>query len=321
MAWLTWRQHRSNAAFLGAMLLVLGVAVIYLSIAGAGLLAEVRSCNAALGACGAMQTWFNSDMQEWWQLLLMAVVVTPVLIGMSVGAPLIPRELEGGTHLLAWSQGVPRRRWFLIRAALLVVGAALAAAVLAAIAQGWFAMQRDLVGGGAVLTIWSGFDIAPPVVIAYTVFAVALGIAAGAALRRTQAAMAVTLGGYIVVRVSIAVLARWRYLSPVVFHQLAGGQLTASPPAPGPGDWWLSTSVWFDAAGHPLNAVSVSKLISSCTGNTQATCPRALQGVYALVQYQPGSRFWLFQGIEAAIFVLLAAGLLALAHRLVLRIR
>jgi hypothetical protein len=321
MTWLTWRQQRWNAAFVGAMLLVLGAAAVSLTIASASLLAEVRSCNPAQGACGAVQAWFNSDLQEWWQLLLMAVVVIPVLIGVFVGAPLIPRELEGSTHLLAWSQGVPRGRWFLTRAVLLVAGVAAAAALLAAVAQGWFAMQRDLVGGGGVLAIWSGFDIAPPVVIADTLFAVALGIAAGAALRRTQPAMAVTLVVYVAVRVSIAVLARWRYLPPVVFHQLAGGQLTAGTPAPGPGDWYLSTSVWFEAGGHPLNAMSVSQLIYRCTGNTQATCPRALQGVYALVQYQPASRFWTFQGVEAAIFVLLAAGLLALAYRLVRRLR
>src|ERR1039458_9394569 len=321
MTWLTWRQHRSNAAFVGAMLLVLGVTVIYLSIAGAGLLAEARSCTPAQGACGAMQAWFNSDLQTWWGLVLQAVVVVPVLIGMFVGAPLIPRELEGGTHLLAWSQGVTRGRWFLVRAALLVVGAAVSAAVLAAIAQGWFAMERDLGSGNGFLTIWSGFDIAPPGENAYTLFALALGIAAGAALRRTQPALALTLFAYVAVRVSIAVLARWRYLPPVVFHELAGGQLTASPPAPGPGDWELSSGPWLNAAGHPTNALSVSQLISQCTGNTQATCPRALDGVYLLAQYQPASRFWLFQGIEATIFVLLAAGLLVLAHRLVMRIR
>jgi hypothetical protein len=322
MTWFTWRQHRSNAAFAGAMLLVLGVAVIYLSIAGAGLLAEVRSCTPAQGACGAMQAWFNSNLQTWWGLVLMVVVVVPVLIGMAVGARLIPRELEAGTHLVAWSQGVPRGRWFLVRAALLVLGAAVAAAVLAAIAQGWFAMQRDL-GGNPVLSIWGGFDSAPPVVIAYTLFALALGIAAGAALRRTQPAMAVTLVGFIAVRVSIAVLARWRYLPPVVFHELAGGQLTAGTPAPGPDDWLLNSAPpgFFDAAGHPLNAASVSQLISRCTGNTQATCPRALAGVYSLTQYQPASRFWLFQGIEAGLFVLLAALLFALAYRLVMRIR
>jgi hypothetical protein len=154
---------------------------------------------------------------------------------MAFGAPLIPRELEAGTHLLAWSQGVPRGRWFLVRAALLVLGTVAAAAVLAAIAQGWFAMQRDL-GGDPGLSIWSGFDIGPPVVIAYTLFALALGIAAGAALRRTQPAQAVTLVAYVAVRVSIAVLARWRYLPPVVFHELAGGQLAAGTPAPGPAD-------------------------------------------------------------------------------------
>jgi hypothetical protein len=318
MAWLTWRQHRSNAALVGAMLLVLGVAVIYLSIAGAGLLAEVRSCTPAQGACGATQAWFNSNLQTWWGLVLMAVVVVPALIGMAVGAPLIPRELEAGTQLLAWSQGVTRGRWFLVRAALLVVGAVAAAAVLAAVAQGWFAVQRDL---GGSMTVWGGFDIAPPVVIAYTLFALALGIAAGAALRRTQPAQAVTLVAYVAVRVSIAALARWRYLPPVVFHELAGGQLTASPPAPGPGDWELSSGPWLNAAGHPTNALSVSQLISQCTGNTQATCPRALDGVYLLAQYQPASRFWPFQGVEAAIFVLLAALLLALAYRLVMRIR
>jgi hypothetical protein len=322
MTWLTWRQHRSNAALVGAMLLVLGVAVIFLTIASAGPLADVaRTCAGVQGGCGTMQAWLNSDLQTWWGLVLQVVIVIPVLIGMAVGAPLVPRELEAGTHLLAWSQGVTRGRWFLVRAALLVVGAAVAAAVLTAVAQGWFAMQRDLGGGGAVLTIWSGFDIAPPVVIAYTLFALALGIAAGAALRRTQPAMAVTLVGFIAVRVSIAVLARWRYLPPVVFHELAGGQLTAGTPAPGPGDWQLGSGPWLDAAGHPVNALSVSRLIYQCTGNTQATCPRALDGVHLLAQYQPASRFWLFQGVEAAIFVLLAAGLLALAYRLVLRIR
>jgi hypothetical protein len=67
--------------------------------------------------------------------------------------------------------------------------------------------------------------------------------------------------------------------------------------------------------------LSVSQLISQCTGNTQATCPSALAGVYSLFQYQPASRFWLFQGIEAGLFVVLAALLFALAYRLVMRIR
>lgn len=35
----------------------------------------------------------------------------PAVIGMFWGAPLISRELETGTHYLAWNQGVTRTRW------------------------------------------------------------------------------------------------------------------------------------------------------------------------------------------------------------------
>jgi hypothetical protein len=36
-------------------------------------------------------------------------------------------------------------------------------------------------------------------------------------------------------------------------------------------------------------------------------------GVRALDTYQPGSRYWLFQGIELTIFLLLSAALITLA--------
>ena len=43
-------------------------------------------------------------------------------------------------------------------------------------------------------------------------------------------------------------------------------------------------------------------------------------GAYNWQLYQPGSRFWLFQGIETGIFVVLAALLLYLAIRRIRRI-
>ena len=42
-------------------------------------------------------------------------------------------------------------------------------------------------------------------------------------------------------------------------------------------------------------------------------------GVRTIDTFQPGSRFWLFQGIESAIFLLLAAGLVVLAMWLIRR--
>ena len=44
----------------------------------------------------------------------------------------------------------------------------------------------------------------------------------------------------------------------------------------------------------------------------------AARGFHAQAIYQPATRFWAFQGIEAGIFVVLAAALIALTWRLVL---
>jgi hypothetical protein len=44
----------------------------------------------------------------------------------------------------------------------------------------------------------------------------------------------------------------------------------------------------------------------------------AARGFHSQVIYQPATRFWAFQGIEAGIFVVLAATLITLTWRLVL---
>jgi len=52
------------------------------------------------------------------------VLVTPALIGMFWGAPLVAREFEEGTYRLAWTQSVTRTRWLVVKLA--VVGLATA---------------------------------------------------------------------------------------------------------------------------------------------------------------------------------------------------
>ncbi|MGI8879343.1 MAG: hypothetical protein ACR2KJ_02300 [Jatrophihabitans sp.] len=64
---------------------------------------------------------------------------------------------------------------------------------------------RDLVVGNTELAQWHRFDplhfeIQGIVPIAYSVFAVSLGVAAGAVLRRTLPALGVTIFGYAAVR-------------------------------------------------------------------------------------------------------------------------
>jgi hypothetical protein len=43
--------------------------------------------------------------------LVAATMGIPLLFGVFWGAPLLAREFEDGTHNLAWTQGVTRRRW------------------------------------------------------------------------------------------------------------------------------------------------------------------------------------------------------------------
>ncbi len=57
----------------------------------------------------------------------MIIYVVPALIGVFWGAPLIARELETGTHRLAWNQSVTRTRWLATK--LVIVGAAAAVTV------------------------------------------------------------------------------------------------------------------------------------------------------------------------------------------------
>ncbi len=320
MTWLTWRQHRWEAACVAALVLVVGVGVVLLTVAGSGLASDIaRNCQpdshgVVPNACGSLQAEFSVNFQpKWWWVVAVGVVL-PALIGMFVGAPLITREVENGTHLMVWTQGVTRRRWFLSRIGLVVIGVAAGAGALAMVAQGWFTMQRTL---GSTLNIsqWDGFEIGPPVVIVYTLFALALGIAAGAAIRRTVPAMAATLVGFIAARVAIAQLARPNYLPPLinsgrVLDQPGNGPLIVPDGIYQSSAWSVGNPVLLNPAGKPIPS-------GFCVGSG----PGCFSHVTAVLKYQPGDRFWLFQGIEAAIFAALAIALIAIAYRLVMRIR
>ena len=74
--------------------------------------------------------------------------------------------------------------------------------------------------------------------VAYALFGMALGIAAGALLRRTVPAIAVTLTGFIGVRVLVAEILRPHYLSAITTYYSVAGNWTQ--PA---GAWVLGSGV------------------------------------------------------------------------------
>ncbi len=320
MIWVAWRQHRLQL-LTGALLLMLTGA--FLLATGPGIFSAFR--NTGLAHCLALRTSDCGDLADAFlnrygslQFVVALFLVLPALGGLFWGAPLIAREVEQGTHGLAWTQGVTRGRWFGAKLALLGASAAAGAAILTWGLSWW---SRPLVAAGDQRFTPGIFDIRGIVPIAYALFAVALGVAAGALIRRTVAAMAVAFAGFGAVRLAVDLWLRRHYMAPRVISSTFFGP----SPRSGSGDWVLSTKT-VDAAGRLLGAgrgIDLNLVAPRCPalqpGSGQFPGKDVILGCLQRVGarvvsvYQPGNRYWAFQWIETGIFVLLAAGLIAVS--------
>jgi hypothetical protein len=231
----------------------------------------------------------------------------PALLGIFWGAPLIGRELEQGTHLFVWTQGVTRLRWLATKLTALLALALLLTTTYALLISWWLGPLDRSTGDRFQPGIFDQQGLVP---VAYALFALALGISAGAILKKTMPAMAATLVGFVGLRLIIAGFLRKHFLSPVKKTYI---------PLPGidtnhPGAWVFSQKT-IDGSGHSVPRFSIGSVCPATKTSTQASldhCVRA-HGFLNTDILQPASRFWLFQGIEAAIFFGLTVALLAFA--------
>ncbi|HET9171739.1 MAG TPA: hypothetical protein VFN97_20035 [Actinospica sp.] len=323
MIWVTWRQHRKQLlytlialALAAAVIVPTGLAMHH-EFVSTGLSACIarngtaQLVSTAVPDCGRQSRAFQQDFSG---LTFVGVlfVVFPVFVGIFYGAPLVAQEIEHGTHRLVWTQGVSRTRWALSKFGLIgLVGLAIGG--LYAYAVSWWAAPLLTQGSGRLNYL--SFDIDGVAPVAYTVFAVALGVALGVLVRRTLPAMGITLAAFIAVRAVIEWVARKHYLSPVALKVPVTSTLQYNSYA---GDWIYSNSV-VSASGRTLIAdgqlqcqggdtvsLSVSNAGSIPVESNPCVDP-AYHGAYNVQTYQPGTRFWEFQWIESGIFLGLAA--------------
>ncbi|MEO6317238.1 MAG: ABC transporter permease subunit [Acidimicrobiales bacterium] len=294
MTWLAWRQARTQ-------LLTAAVAVALV----VAVLAATRGRVAATP--GDLSTPLESL-----QLLGTALIGVPAAIGAFWGAPLLARELETGTHRLAWTQGVTRRRWLALKLTLLGAAAAAMTAVFTA-AFTWWSLPLDATGNRIGTANFGQRGIAP---IAYAMFALALGTLIGALVRRTLPAIAFTLVGFFVVRYSFQLLVRPRLVDTV--------ELTRSTTMVGPGNsastagsWVLSSST-VDATGKALSGAGADRLmVDTChltrlsTADDWASCAHRIR-LHDVVKAHPASHFWPLQLLESAAFGALTVALVAM---------
>jgi hypothetical protein len=281
MSWVTWRQHRLE----GAWALTLGAALAA-AIAFVAYQLHAASCGAQVnGYCfnnGLGGTIAQGLVQ--FNLYQYGLVVLPALAGAFIGCPLVAREVENGTHRLAWTQGVTRLRWLAVKLVLIFVPLLVVAAVVGLLE---IILINQL---GATPNHWAFFDQQAPMTVAATLFALSLGVAVGAVVGRSIPAMAVTLIGFVFVRIGLAELARPNYTAPLTYttHEMAS---FSSPPNGYADAWWIDQPSFYDATGHLLS-----------NGGRQVDSAAA----YAVQHYQPADRFWQFQTIESVILSVLA---------------
>jgi hypothetical protein len=302
MAWVTWRQHRSQFVAIAGLLVALAAAVLgtHLPIQAAYHRDTLSEClpPTARAGCDIIVRHFEGEF-DGLVAALRGLVVLPALAGLFIGAPLLARELEHGTHRFAWTQGVTRSRWLLSKTALLAA-ATVAGGVIASALVMWWRSPFDTLDGRMSP---SGFDIEGLVVPAYALFALATGVFAGLLFRRTVAAMSATLVVFAATRLVVLKFLRPNFESPL--HRTAAVADTGRQT----GDWVLSDT-FVDAVGRRITAgrEDLAVLHAQHAGIDPHTYLVTL-GWKRVLSYQPGGRFWTFQVIEAGIFVALAAAI------------
>jgi hypothetical protein len=304
MAWVTWRQHRSQLLAGVGLLVALAAAAFGtdLPIRAAYHRDALSGClpPSARSGCDIIVKHFQGEFDSW-AAAVRGLAVLPALVGLFVGAPLLARELEHGTHRFAWTQSITRRRWLLSRTLLLAVATAASGSLASAIVMWWRGPFDTLEGRMGP----SGFDIEGLVVPAYALFALALGVLAGLLLRRTVAAMTLTLVVFGATRLAVLEFLRPRFLAPL--HRT----VVASDSGRQAGDWVLSDTL-ADAGGRRITTSreDLAVLHAQHAGIDPHTYLVTL-GWKRVISFQPGGRFWSFQLIESGIFVMVAVALIA----------
>jgi ABC-2 family transporter protein len=315
MAWVTWRQHRIALA---GVVVVLGALAVYLWRTGLQIhqaWTAVVTCHPASSyACGAPAGYFNTRYVPKEVIAGILLTLTPALIGAFAGAPVLAREIETGTFRYAWTQGFGRRRWTLGKLVPLAIAVAAAAGALSVLSSWYFQPFFDAHFGTPLAPAL--FDLRGVAYAAWTLAAFSIAALAGMLIRRVVPAMAATLAVYLGLALVPGLWLRQHYLTPV---------LTTRNVLPSYA--WIMNQ-WFTKGGRfafavpqksGLIAVLIQKHCPSAPSSLTLGQCLARHGYTQWTSYQPVTRFWPFQWIEAGWLVALSVLLIAATVWLVRR--
>jgi hypothetical protein len=287
LAWLTWRQHRPViVAGLAVAGLVTG-SMLYVAARIATINQECKNTACPPGSAQAASLTGLFGLTNLSIYLTIIVLFLPLLTGVFLGVPLLAREHEQRTLLLAWSQDITPQRWLWTKLALLGVLTAAAAAAVSAAAD-HLAHIVSIATGKSLFSMGSGagFLVTGMLPLAQTMAWLAVGVALGAAYRRTLPAIFTALTGYIavlflVVRQYPTLMTPLTALVPISGNQDFTSRLGANILVVHQG-----MNTIYDASGHAMNPAAVQSL---CPSANSDPC-RAQHHLMEALRYQPGSR-------------------------------
>jgi hypothetical protein len=314
MTWLTWRLHRAEA-MIGIPLFIALIAIMVSAAGGVDAAYDAASdidCfdNGSDPLCSGLLSDYYLKVSNWSNLTTLLHGV-PLAAAALIAIPTL-QELERGTHRLSWTQSISRRRWALVRIGFAVGIMTLITAVWAVVAANWreslFPIENHTFGRDP-------FELSPPVLFGYGLFALALGLTGAVVIRRLIPTLGLLAVGFIGTRIFTTFYLRERFRSPI--HE-------TNSVANDPGaffayaDRWILDESWLSRTGERLSWEYVNRLCIPLTDeqNTE-TYYRQCQidnGLQYFRSYHPTDRVSQFQLIETALFLGLAAVLLAFTY-------
>ncbi|MFI1156241.1 ABC transporter permease [Streptomyces sioyaensis] len=312
LVWLVWRQHR---LVLGVLLAAAVGGTVWCAvlrgrmagfidahhIAGCSQISLVARCSGTQDAVKAFRDAYGSSLR----LAEMGLVLLPALIGLFLGAPLIARELEAGTHQLVLTQSVGPVRWLAAKIAL-PAALVLAATTLLSAAFAWLWQVGGDEVSGSYWYSTLGFNSLGPVPVALSLLGLAVGLLAGLLLRRTVVSMGVTL---IVMALLQSAFQQVRpYLMPIVTTKFGRDEPTQLPDS----SWQVGQGYYTSSGAHVPDV--------PCRPDQDfAGCLRREHVVGQYMDQHPVAHHWPLAWIEAGIVVAAAVVLVVIAFRVVRR--
>jgi ABC-type transport system involved in multi-copper enzyme maturation permease subunit len=328
MNWLIWKQHRRQFIILAAILALYTAVVIPTGLHFWHAYQHALATCSATSTCDLLTTqlfrsgWDSnlnpSQPGGGVNVVVLLVVALPFLLGIFVGVPLIAREYSEGTNLLVWTRSISRHKWLTTKLVWTLVAVTLFTGIFAALTTLW-----SKTGNALYVDRFDTmkFDLQGIVPAAYAVFAVSLGIALGAWLKRFMPAIGITLAVLLALQIAIGGYVRPHYATPItVTASMRQDAFSTKLPS---GAWVVSryfvnqhgteSSHPFDLPTWPTRcqALANSQGSQAIEGH-KAASPQDIDncltaaGFHQVAKYQPSYRYWNFQRMEAGLYLALS---------------